>query len=62
MKIEPWKLMIALAVLLVGIGIFSATGTREPMEVVRLVLLVGSFIVLMILGYKIGNYLGDWSS
>ena len=59
MRIEPWKLMIGLAVLLIVIGALSATGTREPMEVIRLVTLIGVLIVLTFLGYKIGNHLGN---
>ena len=59
MKVEPWKLMIGLALLLVVIGAYSAIGTREPAELVQLLILVLSFIILMVLGYKLGNCLGD---
>lgn len=59
MNVEPWKLMLGIAGLLVIFGIVVSFGGTEPGEFLRMFVYVMLFVVLTYGGYRLGNRLGE---
>ncbi len=57
--LEPWKVMLALAVLLAIIGAFTHLGISGPGQMAGALVLGTFFLVTTYLGYRIGKRLSD---
>ena len=59
MRIEPWKIMIGLSIVLVIVGAFVYFGISSPIEMVIYLVLLAGVLVAMYFGYRLGNLLAD---
>lgn len=61
MAIEPWKVMLALSVLLAVFGGAVYLGVTSPVQFIVYVILLAGILVAMFLGYRLGNILAERS-